>query len=534
METDVLELDGVRDPALDVQGLALGDDLLFFVKKNEQVIDKQRSFVDRRRVVDQVADLGRDLVQRPGIERVVADHEVALEHAPRDEAVADAVDDRRHDRDTDVPDPLVDDQAAKTGEVAFEHRLVGVDERARQVVEPDLLDEVLVHQNVGIVVHFAAVARTEAHIRPVLAPVDEVDDRGGEGNDEDRRGGEWEIGGQDDQIADEADDRTDHRKEVRDDLDRSVPRLAVGVLELFVELGHIEGGVVDLRRLGHDQRLDVPHDQLARDPGGGGADPSDHVVQDAVGEQEDQKEHHRRSHKGVRPLGKPFGGAGRRIGGLLRDDLLQFVQDLFREQGADDRHHALEQSDEGFDEQNPRSRLPHQGENVPEPREKAPDQFAKEPGQICDILRGRNARDVVAPHRGRHHRNHRSVILLTDQLFVASATIIARRRGEVKRIFLSIIAERGRGVKNNAPRLTPGRNSRRARAAIHDAERQFTRTQFAIHQKGRPRRGARFSDPSDQSVTIVTDADRILLFGSRIIISNVLLSPGSSQSESTA
>ena len=80
-------------------------------------------------------------------------------------------------------------------------------------------------------------------------------------------------------------------------------------------------------------------------------------------------------------------------------------------------------------------------------------------------------------------------------VFVATATIIARRRGEVKKIFHSIIAEPTGGVKENAPRrrrsafhAAKGGNSRRE-ASIHaNAVRNSRRRRRQFIQK-RPRRG---------------------------------------------
>ena len=382
--------------ARDLQRLGdAGDDGGRLVHEGDQVVDEQRALVDRAGGGDQRADAVGHRGDGPGEERVVADHDVPGEYLHGDEHVEDEVRHPGHHADGDVPCALGEDQPAQPPVVGPEDLQIPPDEGVRQVIHADLLDHVLVDQQAGVVVHLPPFLGAAAHVLEVLAAVDEVDDRrgDGDGDDDQRRPGQARRGEQDDEVADELDHRADHAEGLRQNLKRAHAGLAAGVFHALVEGGIVEGGHVQGLRLLHDLRLDLAHHQFARDAVQRTADLVDDLRDDAVDEQEDQQAEDIR-------LPEAF----RRQRALCHDPL-QAVEHACGDQCADNRRHAPKERHEGQQEQDPPARAPDEPDDVAETAEETAQQLGEIAGNVGNALGRRDFLVVVGAGRALHGGN---------------------------------------------------------------------------------------------------------------------------------
>ena len=265
--------------------------MLLGLHEGDQIVNKERSFVDGCRGGDQRGNTSGDGRERPRVQRIVTDHILAREHARGDKSIENTINHRGQDGKPHVPKALVEDQPAQSAIVAVKHLLILVDKHVFQIEHADLLDAVLVDHNIRVIVHLTAFLGTEAHIAKVFSAIDKVDDRRGHGNRNDTHRRQRDRRGNDGNVADKADYIADHTEGRRQDRDRTVARLAIGVLQPLIKLGQIVGTDVDVLCLLHDAELDAPNHLLTRNTRHCVLYTTDDAVGDAVYKEKDQKIH---------------------------------------------------------------------------------------------------------------------------------------------------------------------------------------------------------------------------------------------------
>ena len=390
---------------LDLQGAFLtallgkdGNHGRLFLQEGGEVIDEQSALVDGGGNPDEGPHLPRDLSQGTGVQGVGTDLIPARDHAVGEPGEEGAVDHRGDHGDDDVPHILPHDEGADAREIAVEGLAVTADEGVRQVEHANLLDHVLVDHEIRVVVHLSAILGAAAHILEVLTAVVEIDDGRGNRDGDHDQSSPPQLGGQDHHKGNEGDDVTDHGEGGGQDLDGTHTRLAVGVLQLLVEGGEIEGAEIQLLGLVHDLQLDGSHHQLPRDTGDGVLQGAYNAVEDVVGEHEDQQEEDRGAEE-AREITAEEAVLG-----------LQLIQHRLGDLGAHHGHDTLKDGEEEHGEKDPRACFPDQLEYVAHAGEESAQKLSQIAGNVGDILGGRDL-GVLEARAGRgtveHRRNDR-------------------------------------------------------------------------------------------------------------------------------
>ena len=377
-ERNMTEFDRMTGVVFDAAGFGKGrNNGRLFVHERNQVVDEQRTFVNGRGGVDERADAARNGGQRAGIEGVVTDFVAAFADPFGDVQEEQTVDGRRDDSHAHVQETFFHEQLFQPAEIDLERIVVTPDEEIGQAEQTDFLDHVLVGHEVGVVVHLAAFLGVPAHIPEVLFAVAEVDDRRRNAHGNDNQRSPRADADERDHEGNHADDGTDDREVGVENMDRTAAGFPFGVFKLFVEFRQVEAGKVNFARLVHDFEVDVIDDKFAGNVVEDVADAVDESGDEVVGEPDNQDFHDE----------VEFVRAGSGCGG---DECgSEGVEQVCADFRADDGGHTVEDRHEYHVEQNPRTGVPYETENIKQTMEKFRDYPIQIIGNFLDGFRFR-------------------------------------------------------------------------------------------------------------------------------------------------
>ena len=294
-ETDMLKFDGMTGvPLHNKCRRHLSFHSSRFVHKRDQIVNEERSLVNGSGRCDQSADAGSNGCNGACIKGVIANHDLSGKYLSGYQNIKYQVGNAGNDTNGNMPCALAENQPAQTFIICCKRLRKSADERIRQIVHAHLFDQILIHQQVGEIIHLPALLGTPSHIAEVLSSVNEVDDcrRYGNRYDHQRCPGKPRCCEKDYQIAHKLNDRTDCTKSLRQDGQRAISCLSACIFHSLIKCRVIKGCHVQFLRFFHHLPFDLINNLFTCDPVHGTADIRDHLKQDAVDEQENQQPEH--------------------------------------------------------------------------------------------------------------------------------------------------------------------------------------------------------------------------------------------------
>ena len=409
-------------------------DRLFFLHKGHEVIDEQCALVYRRRCRDERGDAGRYRAECSGVEGIVAYAVAAVKNSARDYCIAEAVCGAGDDRRQHEPEAFVHYQRFETGKILLEHLTVAVDKGIRKVEYAYLLCHVLVHEQIGIVIHLPAVLGAVTHILKILAAVIKVYRSRGEGDchDEKRYPPHIRYARKYHEITDKGYERTYDGEGRLKRLYRARARLTVGVFELFVKAGHVERCKIERFCLLHYLYLDLLYDLLSGDADYRVRYPRDHTVYQTEGKKTDeQPEQHRADELQLERHAVCLGDR------TFARQTLHFVGYARGYQRAYDRCYAVKDRNEQHGKQNERVCLPHEHEGIKQTVKETAEKLAQVARHVADIFGERHFFILISAasagrgseSSGAHQDHHLSIsrLHIFYHKIVAIATVSAKK-----------------------------------------------------------------------------------------------------------
>ena len=145
--------------------------------------------------------------------------------------------------------------------------------------------------------------------------------------------------------------------------------LAVGIFQPLIEGRHVKAGNIQRFGLLHDHHLDVIDHHLARDAGHSLIDTGNDLIGNTVSKEPNQADHDRA-----------------KIGSISAKPLfkrqLKAVDNILREKGSHQRHHAVEERHEHHNKEQPGCGFPNQLKHIQHAPEEAAEQLPKKAGHI--------------------------------------------------------------------------------------------------------------------------------------------------------